>query len=261
MDIVYADIMSMIQQYFFPYFRITGLFLVAPIFSSHLVSRRLRLVISLVITIPIAFSVPNIPVIEAFTYTWYVTIIQQIIIGAAIGFVFLCTLQAFIVGGQVVAMQSGLGFASMVDPGSGVNVPVVSQLYLMITTLVFLSLNGHLFMLDIIAKSFHAIPISTQGILPEHFFELAKWTKWIFAAGVLMALPAIIALMIVNFCFGILARSAPQLNIFAVGFPVTLTLGLFIIFLTLSNMIPHIENMLDQALGISEYLLGRAING
>lgn len=258
MELTYAELITYINKYMFPFFRISGFFLIAPLFSSNLISKRIRLTMALVLTIPIAFSVPAVTNIEMLSFAWYMTVIQQIIIGAALGFVFQCTIQSFIIGGQVVAMQSGLGFASMVDPQSGVNVPVLSQFYLMLTTLVFLALNGHLMMIDIVAKSFHTMPIGAAGLLSSNILELVKWTKWIFAAGVLMALPAICALMIVNFSFGIMARSAPQLNIFAVGFPVTLTLGLFIIFLSLGNILPHIDAMIEQAYRMSAHILGEA---
>jgi flagellar biosynthetic protein FliR len=137
----------------------------------------------------------------------------------------------------------GLGFAQMVDPQNGLQVPVLSQFYLMMATLVFLALNGHLILVDVLVGSFQTMPISANGLLPEDFWQLARWGSYVFGGAVSMAIPTIAALLIVNISFGVMNRSAPQLNIFGIGFPVMMLFGFAIIFVTLPSVVPQFSDL------------------
>lgn len=244
-----AEIMGILGSYLWPFFRIAALIMAAPIFSSNFVNMRSRLLIALAISIVIVPMIPNpAPAVDPLSGEAFLIIIHQILIGATMGFMLQLLFNAFIIGGQIIAMQMGLGFASMVDPQNGVNVPVISQFYLIFVTLLFISLNGHLILLQVLAESFITIPIMPSGLPHTSFRDIAGQASWMYASGVLVALPAIGSLMMVNLAFGILSRAAPQISPFSIGFPLTIILGFAIMFVTLPSMANHLLSMSDDIL-------------
>ena len=151
------------------------------------------------------------------------------------------------VGGQLVAQLMGLGFASLVDPRSGHDTPLVSQLYIVLASLVFLSLNGHLVMIETLASSFSSLPVAVHGLERSGLWNLVLGLEWTLAAAVTMALPAMVALLTVNLSFGVITKTAPQLNIFAVGFPVSLLFGFVVILLTLPAILGQLPAIYARA--------------
>jgi len=149
----------------------------------------------------------------------------------------------------------GLGFASMVDPQNGQQAPVVSQLYTMTGTLIFLSLDGHLLLIKMLLDSFTSLPIGPDGLTKADIWAIIAWSSRMFAGGILLAMPLVISLLLVNIGFGVATRAAPQLNIFSVGFPVTLMLGLALIWLTFPNVLGQFSGMLTDAYELIEQLL------
>ena len=154
---------------------------------------------------------------------------------------------AVVIAGQIIAMQLGLGFSVMIDPQNGSQTPVISQFYLLMVILVYLSLNGHLVLIQMLVDTFKTIPIGTQGLAPESFWQLIVWSSNIFAGGLAVVLPAVASVLVVNFAFGIMTRAAPQLNIFAVGFPITMMLGFALMMVTLPSVIPQSTNLFNDA--------------
>jgi flagellar biosynthetic protein FliR len=156
--------------------------------------------------------------------------------------------QTFVLAGQMIAMQMGLGFASMMDPTNGVNVAVVSSFYLMFVTMLFIALDGHLTMLEVLVESFRSLPISLDfNFASTPLLAIISSISWIFSSAMIIALPALTALLITNVAFGIMTRAAPQLNIFALGFPVSLLLGVFLMWLTLPAVAESATNLFEQA--------------
>lgn len=236
-----------------PLMRIGAFIMVAPVFGAQLVSVRIRVAMILVLSVAVAPHLPSAPAIDLISAQTVLLAAQQILIGVALGFILQILMQVLIVAGQIIAFQMGLGFASMVDPSNGVSVPVISQFYLMLVTLLFLVSNGHLVAIDVLVASFEALPV---GEFPriDSLWLVANLGSWMFAAATLIALPAIVSLLIVNSAMGILTRAAPQLNIFAVGFPMTILLGLVVIFLSLSGVLPHFERISGEALAYMSLL-------
>lgn len=227
-----------------------------PFFGSRLMPRRIRLIFSIILTLVIVPAIPLAPSVDMLSLQGIVITMQQIIIGVVMGFALQIALQPFLVGGQLVAMQTGLGFASLVDPSSGASVPLISQFFLLFTTLVMLALNVHLSLLKGLAQSFHQLPIGGGIFVKEHVWEVLHWAGVIFSSGLLIAMPAVFGLLTINFAFGLMTRAAPQLNIFAIGFPFTLTVGLFIIYVTLPTILPHIEQAMMGGLDMIQLLTG-----
>lgn len=249
------EIGAMVGQFLWPFFRIAAMVGAFPVFSSAFIPMRVRLIIALALTVVIAPIVPAVPQIDPLSLDAVVVILQQVLIGIAMGFIFHLVINAFIIGGQIIAMQMGLGFSTMVDPVNGAQAPVLSMLFLMLVTLFFLLLDGHLLIIAVVAESFHSLPISTDGLLRQDFWQLASWGSDMFVGAMKIALPAITALLLVNMALGVMGRAAPQLNIFAVGFSITITGGFYIIMIMLPVVLPQFEQLTANAFAVVQSMM------
>lgn len=151
------------------------------------------------------------------------------------------------VAGQIISIQMGMGFASMVDPTNGVSAAVIGQFLTMLVTLLFLAMNGHLVAFEVMTESFTTLPVGS-GLVVNHFWEIVGRLGWVFGASLLLVLPAITALLVVNIAFGVMTRAAPQLNIFSIGFPLTLVLGMGIFWIGLADILNQYQPLATDAL-------------
>ncbi|MGE8501876.1 MAG: flagellar biosynthetic protein FliR [Pseudomonas sp.] len=241
------QISGWVGQFLLPLFRIAAMLMVMPIIGTQLVPTRVRLYLALAISVVLVPTLPPMPQVDALSLRSLLLILEQVLIGAMFGFILQLFFHLFAVAGQIIAMQMGLGFASMVDPANGVSVPVLGQFMLMLVTLLFLAINGHLVALEILAESFVALP-SGQGLMVNHYWELAGKLSWVIGAGLLLTLPMVTALLVINLAFGVMTRAAPQLNIFSIGFPLTLALGLVIFWVGLSDFGNLFQGLASEAL-------------
>lgn len=249
-------LMSWLGSYLWALTRITALITAAPILGSRTIPVKVKLVIALAITILIVPLAPKGPAVDPLSVASLLVTINQVLIGALMGFSLQLVFAMFVIGGQVIAYQMGLGFSQMVDPGSGMQVPVVSQFYIIVLTLMFFSLDAHLVLLEILLSSFSLLPMGANLISVESFWSLIQWSSQMYAGAVRIALPAITSILLINLTFGVITRSAPQFNIFSIGFPVTILMGFFVIYMTLNTIAPHIQEQLDAAFGFLRYLIG-----
>lgn len=244
-----ADITTWIGTLFWPFTRIAAMLAIAPIFGARMVPVRVRLVIALSLTWIVMPLLPQVPALDLLSAGGLLVTLQQFIIGLAIGFSLQLVFATLIIAGQTIAMGMGLGFAQMVDPQNGVNVPVIGQYYVVIATLLFLAMNGHLALIRILVDSFQALPVGVEALTRQDLRDVAYWGSRMFTDAVMVAIPAVASILLVNLSFGVVSRSAPQLNVFGVGFPVTLTLGFVILVFTVSNLLPQMQHLLDGAFG------------
>nr|WP_269814523.1 flagellar biosynthetic protein FliR [Amphritea pacifica] len=257
MQLTSLQLEQWVAQFLLPFFRIASFFMVVPMIGTQLVPARIRLGLALAMTVVLLPTLPEMPLLSGMTLQTYILIAEQIIIGTAMAFVVQILFQVFALGGQLISSQMGLGFASVSDPANGVSVVVLSQLYLMMVMLLFLAFNGHLVLFEALARSFFVLPVS-QGAMPvSGYMALAKSGSWMLASALLMALPAVTALLVINFAFGVMAKAAPQLNIFAIGFPFTMMVGLVITWVSLEGFLGQYQrfvsvafNYLDQVIGV-----------
>ncbi|MFA7552887.1 MAG: flagellar biosynthetic protein FliR [Spongiibacteraceae bacterium] len=240
-----------------PFFRVGAFFMVAPIFGTQLVPARIRLILAVLMTIALAPNLPPMPSFDTLSLAAFIIVAQQVLIGIAMGFAMQILLQVFVVAGQIIAMHMGLGFASMVDPTNGVTVTVMSQFHLMLITLLFIAMNGHLAMIEVVAESFNALPVGAGFIDSQQLLGLASRGGWLFASALLLSLPAIASLLIFNLSLGVVTRAAPQLNIFALGFPAMLVMGLWVILITMNGYLPLFDRFTREALDVMALLVVR----
>jgi len=242
-----AQLNVWLGAYLWPLMRVGAMLLATPVFNSRQLPVQLRLLVLLVITWVIATALPQQPAIDVLSHDGFIIMLQQILIGVIMGFILQMVFGALVFGGQVVAYSMGLGFASMVDPQNGVQVPVLAQYYLIFATLMFLNLNGHLLMIELVADSFHTLPVALDGISRNDLHAVVAWGSRMFAGGLLIALPIMGAMLMVNMGMGVVMRAAPALNIFSVGFPITMLLGFALMWVTLPNVMNVFNNLLAEA--------------
>jgi flagellar biosynthetic protein FliR len=256
MDFTEQQLNQWLADFFWPLVRIAAMLTAAPIFSIRQISARVRLSLALLITLVVQPLLPPAPVVEVVSTDGLLILVQQIAIGAALGFLMQMAFNALIFGGQVMAYSMGLGFANMMDPTNGVQVPVVAQFWLILAMLSFLMMNGHLVLIGAIVDSFAVLPIATDGLTRAGLWELLAWASRMFAAGLLMAMPVIVALLLINIGMGVVSRAAPQLNIFAIGFPITLMMGFVLIWITLPQVMANFAGLVGEAFERSAFVLG-----
>ncbi|HIE54593.1 MAG TPA: flagellar biosynthetic protein FliR, partial [Chromatiaceae bacterium] len=226
----------------------------APVLGASTLPVRVRILLAALIAwlLPV---LPGAPAVDLLSGEALLISIYQILIGVAMGFILQLVFAVFVVAGQNIAMAMGLGFASAVDPQNGVQVPVVSQAFLILVTLVFLALNGHLLLIELLADSFRLLPVGVLRPEPDQLWQIALWGSYMFAGGLLVALPAVTGLLLVNIAFGVAARASPQLNIFAVGFPVMILAGFLLILVLLPGVGDHLGDMMSDAFQLMRQLL------
>ncbi len=255
MTITDTEIAAFIQQYILPLFRIASLFMVMPIIGSRTVTSRVRIALAILVTILVVPMLPPLSVVKSLSLATFLIVVQEVVIGVLIGFVFQIVFQVFVLSGQFMAMKMGLGFASMNDPTNGVQTTVLSQFFLMLMTLVFVSLDGHILLISLVVESFVTLPPGAWVITPGMFMQVVEMSTWLFSAALVFSLPVLTSLLFVNIAFGVMSRAAPQLNIFAVGFPFTLVMGLVLIWVGLNNFLPAFEEVMSFGFITTESLL------
>jgi len=245
-----AEITAWIGGFYWPLVRVSGLMAIAPIIGGKQVPVRIRVGLAVLFTLVILPFTGTTPVVEPLSAEGVLITAQQFLIGVAMGFMLQLIFNAVALAGENIAMTMGLGFAVMSDPQNGVQVPVVGQFFMIMATLLFLALNGHHAALEMMAASFDYMPVATIGLGSEVLWQLLEWFGVLFRGAVSIALPAVAALLTVNLVMGVMTKAAPQLNIFSVGFPVTMTVGFVVILVSLPSFLPIFENLLSDTFDV-----------
>jgi flagellar biosynthetic protein FliR len=241
-----AQINAWLINFIWPLTRILGLIMVAPVFGHRTVPGRVKIGLGIFITLIIAPTLPPMPDVGLGSWHGLFILVQQLLIGVAIGFIMRIVFAAVEAAGEIVGLQMGLGFASFFDPQSAGQTLVLARFFNLLALLVFLAVNAHLLLLGVLVESFQSLPISPQPLSAAGFYNVAAFGSTVFAVGLQLALPVIAIMLMTNLSLGILTRSAPQLNIFAIGFPITLGVGLIVLDLTLPYFVPQLEQSIQN---------------
>jgi flagellar biosynthetic protein FliR len=228
-----------------PLTRILAFISIAPILSHRSIPNRVKLGLGVVLTLVMMPTFTDMPQFEIFSFKGLLILVQQILIGVAIGFSMRIVFVAIELTGHMIAMSMGLGFASFYDPQTRGQTTAVSQFLYILAMLVFLSLDGHLLFVSVLMNSFTVMPIGLEGQTVDAM-KIASWGGTIFSSGLLLALPVITALLITNMALGILTKTAPQLNLFGIGFPITISIGFLVLTLSLPTMLKPLERMIEE---------------
>ncbi len=243
-----GEINAWIAGLLWPLTRILGLVASAPVFGHTSVPVSAKVVLGVLLALVIAPTVPALPALDPMSYAGLLILVQELLIGLAMGFSMRLVFAAFEYAGELASSTMGLGFASFFDPSTHGRSAAISQFMSMVATMAFLAVNAHLVLLAALSESFASLPISATPLSLAAPLELVRLGSRIFSAGLQLALPIIAAILIVNVALGILTRAAPQLNIFGIGFPVTLGVGLLTLSLSLPYLGTPIVNLFNEGI-------------
>ena len=249
-----AQLDATLDHYLMILFRVAAMFVSMPVFSGHYIAVHVRVLFSIVVTGIIGTALPLHGGLELFSLSGLLMTAEQVLLGIMMGFILQLVFGAMVFAGQTMAYSMGLGFASLIDPQTGVQVPAISQFYIILTTLLFLAMDGHLVFIKMMADSFTLVPVDA----PFHkaaLWLLVSWSSQLLVIGTTLALPVTGLLLLVNMGFGVGTRAAPQLNIFSVGFPVTLTIGLLLMWYGLGDLVVVFSSALRSSYAVVNQLL------
>ncbi|MBO5565616.1 MAG: flagellar biosynthetic protein FliR [Succinivibrio sp.] len=262
MDDIESIALAAVAAYVWPLCRIAGFCGAMFPINGRGVPTRVRAMFAIVFTVCVMPSIPAPPAdLELLSLGGFITTMKEVLIGIAIGYMTQFLAQVFVMAGQVVAMQTGLGFASLVDPVSGTNTPVVGQFFTVLTTLVFLGINGHLLFFKLLLMSYDNMPIGGAFLPPAGLNEIFTFGSVMFMSALAMAISSCCTMLVVNFTFGVMTRAAPQLNIFSMGFAVSMTVGLVVLTQTLNAFMGNFLNTVNAITETTCSLIGTSCTG
>lgn len=254
-EVSFEQLHTWLTLFLWPFTRITGFVMACPLWGHTSVPNQVKLGLSALICFVLAPVLPPMPAIPVYSWAGVGIMVEQILIGAAMGLALHVMLSVVQAAGEFIGLQMGLGFATFVSPETGANTMILSRLFYMITLLMFLAVDGHLIALEIVASSFTTLPVGLLGLNTGAFELLVRFGGTIFVAGMLLALPLVGSLLIVNLSLGILNRSAPQLTVFSVGFPTSLLFGIFLLTILMTDFGRFLQSLFSQGLGFLEELV------
>jgi flagellar biosynthetic protein FliR len=249
-----TQLYAWIAGFIWPLARILGVISIAPPFSNAMVPTRIKLMLGIFIALLISPNVPALPAMDPMSLTGLLVLLQEMLIGLAMGTVMSLAFAAVELAGQMVSSTMGLSFAAFFDPTSEGQTAVVSQIFSLLATLIFLSLNGHLVMLDALAESFVTLPISAHPMGTVGIHQLVLWGGSVFSMGLQLSMPILGVLLVTNIALGVLTRAAPQLNLFGIGFPITLTVGMVLIAASLPYMITPLDRLFNNSIDMIKFI-------
>ncbi|SBR52372.1 MULTISPECIES: flagellar biosynthetic protein FliR [unclassified Halomonas] len=254
-EVTFAQLHAWLVAFIWPFARITAFMAASPIWGHSSVPNQAKISLAAVIAVVIAPILPPMPDVPLMSWAGAGIMVEQVLIGLAIGSVMHIVFAAVQAAGEFIGLQMGLAFASFFDMSSGTNIMVLSRILYMISLLMFLALNGHLMVLETLVMGFQTLPVGVGTLNPNGFELLARYAGTIFSSGMLLALPLVGSLLIINLALGILNRSAPQLTVFNIGFPTSLTVGLLLLMVLMTDIERFLQRLFSQGLEFMQSLI------
>lgn len=246
-DMLVANPEAFLLQLLFAMLRTGGAFVTAPIFSALAVPLQVRILVAAAIAVTIVAVHPVAPP-PLLSAAGVLAAAQEISVGLALGFVLALAFAAPMLAGEQIAAGMGLGFASVNDPQSGGSSPAIGNFLALLMTLLFLALDGHLILLEVVVRSYEALPVGGGWLAAARLGDIARFGSFVFTAGLTLALPVAMTLFAINLALGILTRAAPQMNIFAVGLPVTVMAGMVMLAVAFPALVEGMQSTIEVAL-------------
>ena len=206
--------------------RIGAAFVAAPVFGAVAVPVTVRIVLAGAIGILVVNNASVATPAAVFSLETFLQVAQEALVGLALGFILQIAFAGPLVASEAISNTMGLGFATSIDPQRGSSTPALGQFLSIVMTLLFLALNGHLVLVDLVVRSYRVLPPGEAWLAADQLKNIAFFGSYAFAAGLLLALPVGFIILCLNLIVGMLSRSAPALNLFAIGLPASLATGL-----------------------------------
>ncbi len=231
-----AQVLAWITPLLWPLLRVLALFSALPVFAQRGVPVRVRVALAFLISFCAQASLPVMPQIALDSPSALLAILQQVLIGVSLGFAVRIVFSAVEFAGEIIGLQMGLNFAGFFNPMTGGEATAVSRFFGVAVSWLFIVINGHLLLIGAVVQSFHAFPVGPEPFAFLRAVQPQVWGIEVFRLGLWIALPMIGMLLFVNLVLGVISRVAQQMNIFSIGFPITLAVGLIGVLLTLPMM-------------------------
>jgi flagellar biosynthetic protein FliR len=231
-----AQLAAWLAPLLWPFIRVLALFSALPVLGQRMVPMRVRVALSFFVALAAQPLLPPMPVVALDTPVAFMIVLQQVLVGLTLGFAVRIVFAAVEFAGEIVGLQMGLNFAGFFDPATASQATATSRFFGTVVAWLFIVINGHLAVIAAVIKSFSAFPVSAQPMAFLSAMAPHTWGAEVFSLGLWIALPLIAMLLFVNLVLGIISRVAQQMNVFAIGFPVTLGVGLVGLVLTLPMM-------------------------
>lgn len=243
-----AQVMEWLTPLLWPFIRTLALFTTIPVLSQRQVPMRIRVALAFLITVCAQASLPAMPVIQLNSAVAVLVVIQQVLVGLTLGFAARIVFAAIEFAGELVGLQMGLNYAGFFDPSTGGQGTAVGRFFGTVVAWLFVVINGHLLIIMALVGSFQAFPVSPEPFAFLRTLQPQTWGAEVFQLGLWIALPMVTMLLFVNLVLGVISRVSQQMNIFAIGFPITLAVGLLGVLLTLPMMQAPFTMVLEQML-------------
>lgn len=247
MLVSFADISAWLGQLWWPFFRMGAAMLAMPFFGDGLIPVWVRALLTLSLAVLTAPLMPAMPAVDLLSFSAIFLALEQAVWGVIFGLILHMLFSVFTMLGQIVSLQMGLGMAVMNDPINGMSAAILGRMFLIFSTLLFLALEGHLLVIDILVQSFSVWPVGS-GLAGPSLHKIINLFGWMFSSALALALPAIVSMLLANISFGVMNRAAPSLNVYALGFPMTMLLGLFSVLLSVSGVPGRYTELVHVAL-------------
>jgi flagellar biosynthetic protein FliR len=231
-----AQLVAWLSPLFWPFIRVLALFSALPLLGQRSVPVRVRVGLAFLIVVAAQASLPPMPQVALDSPLAFMLVVQNVLIGLTLGFAVRVVFAAVEFAGELIGLQMGLNYAGFFDPSTGGQATAPSRFFGTIVGLLFIVINGHLLVIAAVVQSFHAFPVAPEPFAFLRTLQPQVWGSEVFALGLWIALPLVGMLLFVNLVLGVISRVAPQMNVFAIGFPVTLSVGLLGMLLTLPMM-------------------------
>lgn len=237
-----------LAMYLWPLVRILAWMSIDPMLGNRSAPLHIRVAFGFVLTVAVAPVLPEMPKVPLVSGEGLLLLMQQIVIGLCLGFILRMVFAAVEIAGQFMGLQMGLSFATLFDPVNGAQTPVLAQFMVLLTVLILFASNGHHLVVTAVVDSFQQVPVSAEPMSSKGFYSILHWSASMFSTGLQIALPVTAAVLASNLAIGMMSRAAPQLNIFAVGFPLTLAAGFFVLYMAIGYFPALIERAWAGAL-------------
>jgi flagellar biosynthetic protein FliR len=231
-----TQVLAWVSPLLWPFLRVLALFGAMPVIGQRGVPMRLRVALAFLITVCAQASLPDMPTVALDSAAALLLVVQQLLVGLTLACAARIVFTAIEFAGELIGLQMGLNFAGFFDPMTGGQTTAVSKFFGISISWLFIVINGHLLLISAVVQSFHAFPVGPEPFAFLHAVQPQVWGAEVFRLGLWIALPLVAMLLFVNLMLGIISRVAQQMNVFAIGFPITVGVGLLGVLLTLPMM-------------------------
>lgn len=235
--------------------RVGAAFIAAPVFGNVSVPLPVRITLAGAVGVLVLGTTSIQPPATIFALSTFVAVAAEALVGLALGFIVQIAFAAPLIAGEIIGGSMGIGFANMIDPNSGRSSPAIGQFLSILLTLLFLSLDGHLVLVDMVVKSYTALPPGAAWMNAAQLRDIALFGGYAFMAGLLLALPVGFLLLCLNLVMGMVSRSAPSLNLFSIGLPASLAVGVISLAIALPAMGDYMQVIVREGLAAAQSLV------